>query len=142
MELKRIEKEHVMLQEPVKLSGLKVAMLHAILENEGIGLKSLRDVVTQKVGFTVSLPYYSKCIKELEGAGIIRRERAYPHYIFIEGPIKEPLAQYLNALLILTNTVAGAEARGLLKKRMEIDERLKNISPTLITTRNQTQNTA
>ncbi len=135
MDLKKHEKERVVLQEPIKLSGLKVAMLQAVMENEGIGLKNLRDIVTRKVGIQVSLPYYSKCMKELENDGIIRRERSYPHYIFIDEPIKEPLTTYLNALLILSNTVAGAEARELLKKRLEIDQRLKTIAPTLITQR-------
>ncbi len=135
MELKKFEKERVVLQEPVKLSGLKVAMLQVIMENEGIGLSNLRTKVTQKVGLSISLPYYSKCMKELANDGIIHRERSYPHYISVDESIKEPLKSYLNALISLTNIVAGAEARELLKKRMEIDQRLETISPTLVAQR-------
>lgn len=133
MELKKREKARVALQEPIKLSALKIAMIQAILENEGISLKGLREIVNKKVNGSVSLPYYSQAMKDLERLGIVRRERTYPHYIFIDEPIKEPLKKYLDALLVFTNTIAGAEARELLKQRIEIDERLRTISPTLIT---------
>lgn len=132
MDLKKREKERVALEEPIKLSGLKVAMLQGVIENPGISLKGLRDVVNKKLGTEISLPYFSQSIKELEHKGIIARERTYPHYIYVEDHVMEPLQTYLNALMRLTRSAGSAEAKNLLKQRMEIDERLKTIAPATI----------